>query len=67
MKHSAPPRPLSLATLLDREVEALDGVMGEVRGGVRDAVHFDALEQRVTDIAMGLRAAFRSARPGPAR
>lgn len=52
-------RPLSLETLLDIEVSALDGVMAEVRRGIRDAVHFDALEQRVTDIAMGLRAAFR--------
>ena len=52
-------KPRSLETLLDGEVSALDDVMAEVRGGVRDAFHFDALEQRVTDIAMGLRAAFR--------
>lgn len=56
------PSPPSLATMLDAEVSALDGVMSEVRGGIRDAAHFDALEQRVTDIAMGLRAAFRTVR-----
>lgn len=55
-------RPVSLETLLDAEVAALDDVMAEVRRGVRDAVHFDALEQKVTDIAMGLRAAFREKR-----
>lgn len=55
-------RPISLETLLDSEVAALDDVMAEVRRGIRDAVHFDALEQRVTDIAMGLRAAFREKR-----
>lgn len=55
-------RPPSLETLLDTEVASLDNVMAEVRSGVRDAVHFDALEQRVTDIAMGLRAAFREVR-----
>ena len=60
-------KPLSLATLLDHEVSALDEVVADVRGGVRDAAHFDALEQRVTDIAMGLRAAFRTAGQGAGR
>lgn len=56
------PRAPSLATMLDSEVAALDAVMADVRGGIRDTAHFDALEQRVTDIAMGLRAAFRTVR-----
>ena len=62
MRRTFAPARLTLATLLDAEVSALDQVMAEVRGGVRDQGHFEALEQRVTDIAMGLRAAFREAK-----
>lgn len=53
---------VSLETLLDREQAALDGVMGEVRAGVRDHRHFDELEARVSGIAARMRAAFRKKR-----
>lgn len=50
----------SLEALLDREVGELDEVMAEVRAGVRDVRHFDALEERAQSIARGITAAFRS-------
>lgn len=55
---------LSIATLLDAQVEALDGLMAEVRLGIRNQRHFDELEERADTIGRGLRCAFRE---GPAR
>lgn len=52
------PRP-SLEQLLDEQVSELDALIGEVRGGVRGAAHFDALEERANAIGKSLRAAFR--------
>lgn len=52
----------SLETLLDAQVDALDRLVGDVRGGVRGPGHFDALEERADDIARQIRAAFRARR-----
>jgi hypothetical protein len=61
MRRGITAAPASLETLLDREVEAFDQVMSEVRNGVRGPAHYDELEERVTTIASGMRAAFRKA------
>lgn len=53
-----PARP-SIARLLDDQVDALDALIGEVRGGLRGPAHFDALEEKADAIGKGLRAAFR--------
>ncbi len=45
--------------LLDGELNAFDQLMAEVRQGIRGPAHFDALEERASRIATGLRAAFR--------
>ncbi|MDG6079768.1 hypothetical protein E3U23_11265 [Erythrobacter litoralis] len=58
MPHRQPPRP-SVETLVDTQVEALDGLMAELRLGIRDQRHFDRLEERGAAIAAGIRAAFR--------
>ena len=52
-----------IATLIDREVEALDLLMCELRCGILSARHFDELEARADGIAARIRAAFRSAHP----
>ncbi|MDE8654789.1 hypothetical protein [Novosphingobium album (ex Liu et al. 2023)] len=52
-------RPVSLGTLLDREVDALDALLSEVRGGIRGPAHFDRLEEKACAIGARLRAAFR--------
>jgi hypothetical protein len=45
--------------LLDVELGAFDQLMAEVRQGIRGPAHFDALEERASGIASGLRGAFR--------
>lgn len=57
----AKPRRPSVEQLLDAQVEALDRLIGEVRGGIRSAVHFDQLEADAGAIGKGLRDAFRRA------
>lgn len=52
----------SIEQLLDAEVEALDGVMAELRAGTRNQRHYDELEARADTIACGIRAAFRTGR-----
>lgn len=54
-----PPLRTSLVTLIDREVEALDGLLAELRLGPRDQRHYDALEERAQAIGAGIVAAFR--------
>lgn len=54
------PKPApSIEQLLDREVDALDQLMGAVRGGIRGPEHFDRLEAEATRIGGALRDAFR--------
>lgn len=52
----------SLEQLLDAQVCELDKLIGEVRGGIRNAGHFDRLEERATQISTGVRGAFRNGR-----
>ena len=56
------PQASSLEQQLDEQVDALDRLMSEVRGGVRGPARFDALEEQAVIIGQGLRAAFRSRR-----
>lgn len=56
-----PERP-SVEALCDAQVDALDGVMAELRLGVRNQRHYDQLEERAQGIAKGLIDAFRSGR-----
>lgn len=51
----------SLEQQLDAQVDALDNLLSEVRGGIRGPYHFDTLEERAGAIGAGLRAAFRAA------
>jgi hypothetical protein len=54
------PNSAGLAQLLRAEIDALDAVLSELEStGVRSAEHFDALEQRASDAARGVRDAFR--------
>lgn len=55
-------RAVSIETLLDREVDALDQLVGDARGGIRGAAHFDMIEDKANGIADRLRAAFRERR-----
>lgn len=55
---TAKPAP-SIEQLLDREIDALDQLMADVRGGIRGPEHFDRLEAEATRIAGALRDAFR--------
>jgi hypothetical protein len=55
-------RRLSLEAQLDEQQSELDQVLAEVRSGVRDARHYDELEERAHSIAGGLKAAFRTSR-----
>ena len=50
----------SIEQLLDREVDELDGLLGDVRGGIRNAGHFDELEGRCNAIARRLLVVFRT-------
>ena len=50
---------VSMETALDRQVTALDELVGEVRSGIRDQRHFDALEERAQAISAGVLAPFR--------
>lgn len=53
----------SIETLLDRELTKFDELMAEVRGsGIRNAVHYDQLEERARSISRGLIDAFRKGR-----
>lgn len=52
---------LSIETKLDRQVCALDELVAEVRGGIRDQRHFDRLEERANAISAGVIGAFRKA------
>lgn len=54
-----PPERPSIGTLIDRQIDALDALASEVRGGIRGPVHFEALEERAQAIGDGLRQAFR--------
>lgn len=49
----------SLATLVDRQVDKLDELMAELRGGIRGPSHFDELEARAQEIGQALVSAFR--------
>ncbi len=55
----------SIEQLLDEQVDQLDRLMAEVRGGVRGPQHFDALEEAATRIGSSLRRAFREGRAIP--
>lgn len=52
----------SIETLLDRELTAFDQLMAEVRVGIRNATHYDQLEERARSISRGLTDAFRKGR-----
>ena len=52
------PRP-SVEQLLDRQVDALDGLLADVRLGIRNQRHFDDLEARAETIGRAIRGAFR--------
>ncbi len=54
----------SLEAQLDEQQSELDQVLAEVRSGIRDARHYDELEERAYSIAGGLKSAFRTSR-GP--
>lgn len=49
----------SLATLVDRQVDALDKLVAELRGGIRGPSHFNELEARAQEIGRALVSAFR--------
>lgn len=50
----------SLAVLVDRQIDQLDRLASELRGGIRGPAHFDALEERAQAIAAALIGAFRT-------
>lgn len=52
----------SLEQLLSEQQSALDGVMNEVTLGIRNQRHYDELEERGQEIAVGVRDAFRIGR-----
>lgn len=52
--------PPALATLLDREVDALDRLVASVRLGVTSAARFDELEERAQGIGRRIARAFRT-------
>jgi len=49
----------SIERLLEDQRDELDALCGEVSHGIRGAGHFDELEERASQIGMGLRDAFR--------
>jgi hypothetical protein len=59
--HTPGARP-SIEQLLDHEVDALDGLIAQVRGGIGNQRHFDELEEQANLIGQGLRDAFRKGR-----
>lgn len=59
LRGSNPPSP-SLEQLLDEQVDRLDRLIGEVRGGIRGPAHYDHLEECAESIASGIRRAFRT-------
>jgi hypothetical protein len=52
----------TIEQLLDQQVDALDGLLAEVRLGIRNQRHFDELEERATAIGADVRGAFRDGR-----
>lgn len=62
LKTKPPAARPSLEAELDRQLEKFDGLMHDVRLGVRDQNHFDALEERTQAIAEGMVKAFRGRR-----
>ncbi len=50
----------SVATLVDRQIDALDALVSELRGGIRGPAHFDELEARAHEIGTALVGAFRA-------
>lgn len=52
----------SLEQLLDAQVDTLDGLLAEVRLGVRNQRHYDQLEERAEAHAKAVRGAFRTGR-----
>ena len=50
----------SLELLLDREQDAFDDLLREVRAGIRGGSHYDELESRADALATNIRRAFRS-------
>lgn len=53
------PARLSLATLLNEQIDELNGIVAEIDRGLRGPGHYDELEQRADEAARGIRAAFR--------
>lgn len=51
--------PATIWALVDAEVDMLDRLLAELRGGIRDQRHFAELEARADGIGKRLRAAFR--------
>lgn len=49
----------SIEQQLDEQVAQLDGLMADVRLGIRNQRHFDELEARAVAIATNIRNAFR--------
>lgn len=56
-----------MVTQLDRQVDALDRLMAELRQGIRSQGHFDELETRARAIAWSITAAFRGDRTAKGR
>lgn len=54
--------PPSLSALVDRQIDALDQLASDVRGGIKSAHHFNELDERACEIGEKLRAAFRTVR-----
>lgn len=52
----------TIAELLDDQLTEFDELMRDVRSGIRSPSHFDALEERASQIGQAMRNAFRSGR-----
>lgn len=52
----------SIEQQLDEQVAQLDGLMADVRLGIRNQHHFDELETRAAAISANIRNAFRRGR-----
>lgn len=55
------PRP-TIAQLFREELDEADRVMADLEAGIRSAVHYDELEQRVRQLTRGMIDAFRKGR-----
>lgn len=62
MRSGLTARPESLEVLLDREQDAFDRILAEVRAGVRCTDRYDDLEELADEHCRRVRAAFRSCR-----